>query len=95
MQGNELCLKAQHMAYSGTWCFNEIRPRFINVSVRRIHLFTKLQKRSKRHAVLCFRQSEDPNSGVRTNKKVCVPPTMNLRMFPSRSKGVNWLWRDP
>ena len=62
MQGNELCLKAQHMAYSGTWCLNKIQPHLCDSRVVFVFetVFTQLVQRGERCAPLHASQAAEP-----------------------------------
>lgn len=101
MQGNELCLKAS-VAFSGTRCLNRTKPHSGLREVFQIRtVFTqsiqKSREREERKKKTCtplfffshVSQAEEPT-------EQCVSETMrSVRVFPSWSRGVNWLWRDP
>lgn len=96
MKGSEICkamnfgLKAQHMSNSGTWGFNKTQPhlRSQRELFARETVFTLRGKRYSLHVSNLVSQAEEPT-------EQCVSQTMSVCVFPSWSKGVNRLWRDP
>lgn len=81
MQGNELCLKAQHMAYSGTWCLNKIQPHLCDSRVV-LKLYLHSWYKEKKDALLCtrVRQQSQLNNAC-TRQRVCA-------CFPAGAKGL-------
>lgn len=107
MKGRRICkamnfvLKAS-VAFSGTRCLNRTKPhsglrevfQIKTVFTQSIQKSREGEERKKKHALLSFffphvSQAEEPT-------EQCVSETMrSVRVFPSWSTGVNWLWRDP
>lgn len=75
MQGNELCLKAQHMSYSGTWCLNEIQSHLWTTVLFEIEtVFTLLIHKRKKMRILCTCRAQRSNSASQAAEpaKQCV-----------------------